>query len=337
MDIKKILIVVKHHDDSLPPRASELVAWLLAQPESFTVYVEDMLRSTESFNAEGLIRDLKDGDKRIKYWTKDFCIETAQSIDLVITLGGDGTVLFASCMFQHVVPPVVSFALGSFGFMTRHDFSEHRTILRKMFSEGFSVCLRARFAGRVMRSIPNDMPVEGRNLEAEMLKPNPNVATHELVEEFTALNEIVVDRGKNSTVSLTDIYTLDQRVASVMADGLIISTPTGSTAYNLAAGGSLCHPDMSAILITPICPHSLTLRPIMLPDSMVIRLGLPYHARTTSSASFDGRQTVELQRGDYVQVSVSRFPFAVVQSDGGCDKDWFESIGRDFGWGIRKV
>jgi|SRR5690606_14201807 len=109
-------------------------------------------------------------------------------------------------MFQHVVPPVISFALGSFGFMTTHDFSQHQTILRDMFSHGFSVCLRARFAGRVMRSIPNNVPTQERNLEAEMLRPDPNVTTHELVEEFTALNEIVVDRGMNSSKSLSNGY-----------------------------------------------------------------------------------------------------------------------------------
>jgi NAD+ kinase len=85
-------------------------------------------------------------------------------------------------------------------------------------------------------------------------------------------------------------------MTTVQADGLTISTPTGSTAYSLSAGGSLAHPEIPAILITPICPHTLSFRPMLLPDSMELRICVPYNSRSTAWASFDGRGRVELKR-----------------------------------------
>lgn len=85
-------------------------------------------------------------------------------------------------------------------------------------------------------------------------------------------------------------------MTTVQADGLTVSTPTGSTAYSLSAGGSLVHPQIPALLITPICPHTLSFRPMLLPDSMELRICVPYNSRSTAWASFDGRGRVELKR-----------------------------------------
>jgi NAD+ kinase len=85
-------------------------------------------------------------------------------------------------------------------------------------------------------------------------------------------------------------------MTTAQADGLCISTPTGSTAYSLSAGGSLVHPEIPAILISPICPHTLSFRPMLLPDSMELRIAVPYNSRSTAWASFDGRGRVELKR-----------------------------------------
>jgi NAD+ kinase len=89
---------------------------------------------------------------------------------------------------------------------------------------------------------------------------------------------------------------------TVQADGLIVATPSGSSAYSLSAGGPLVAPSLCAILVTPICPHSLSFRPLMLPDCSKIRIRLPYNARATAWASFDGRGQTELQPGDFVEV-----------------------------------
>ena len=91
-------------------------------------------------------------------------------------------------------------------------------------------------------------------------------------------------------MSAIEIFGDDEHFTTVQADGVCVATPTGSTAYNLAAGGSLCHPENPVILVTAICAHTLSFRPIILPDTIVLRVGVPYDARTSSWASFDGRE-----------------------------------------------
>ena len=139
-----------------------------------------------------------------------------------------------------------------------------------------------------------------------------------------------------SALSNLEIFSDDEHFTSVLADGICVSTPTGSTAYNLASGGSLCHPDNPVMLMTAICAHTLSFRPVILPDTIVLRVGVPYCARTTSWASFDGRERVELQPGDYVTISASRYPFASVQSERNRGEDWIESINRKLGWNTRQ-
>lgn len=137
-------------------------------------------------------------------------------------------------------------------------------------------------------------------------------------------------------MSSIEIFGDDEHFTSVQADGVCVATPTGSTAYNLAAGGSLCHPENPVILVSAICAHTLSFRPIILPDTIVLRIGVPYDARTSSWASFDGRERVELCRGDYVTISASRYPFANVMPHGRRSEDWINSISGKLGWNTRQ-
>ena len=155
------------------------------------------------------------------------------------------------------------------------------------------------------------------------------------VETFEVLNDLVVDRGPSPYVSLLEVFGDEHHMTTAQADGLCISTPTGSTAYSLSAGGSLVHPEIPAILITPICPHTLSFRPMLLPDSMELRIAVPYNSRSTAWASFDGRGRVELKQGDHIKVTASRYPFPTV-----CNEtqsvDWFKSISRTLKWNERQ-
>jgi NAD+ kinase len=137
-------------------------------------------------------------------------------------------------------------------------------------------------------------------------------------------------------MSNIEIFGDDEHFTSVSADGICVSTPTGSTAYNLAAGGSLCHPENPVMLVTAICAHTLSFRPVILPDTIVLRIGVPYDARASSWASFDGRERLELTPGDYVTVSASRYPFACVQPHGRRSEDWINSISAKLGWNTRQ-
>jgi NAD+ kinase len=276
-------------------------------------------------------------------------------------LGGDGTVLFASLLFQRIVPPVLSFAMGSLGFLTKFDFARYQTILPRAFNDGITVSLRLRFEGTIMRSIrregDSDEDHKQRRLDEELVGAEADDHhTHKPEAAYHILNEIVLDRGPSGSMVALDVYGDEECFTTIAADGLIVATPTGSTAYNLAAGGSLCHPDNPVILLTAIAAHTLNFRPIILPDTMVLRIGVPYDARSSAYTSFDGKyryvsnlspsltvhaladilqNRTELCPGDYVTISASRFPYPSVLPLNKRSEDWIESISRSLDWNSR--
>lgn len=398
--VRNIFVLTKLHDADLISKTRELVRWLLAVDRDvrYTVYVENLLRDNRHFNAKGLIEELteeyvaagelepqsseggtesdaaarSDLSRRLRYWDENMCRTRPHMFDFVITLGGDGTVLYASWLFQRIVPPVLSFALGSLGFLTKFDYEDYQKILTSAFNDGVTVSLRLRFEGTIMRSVPRKTPEVTNNGGDDTGSP-PHPPQRDLVEEligeekddehthrpdgtYEILNEIVVDRGPNpsefpalaelclttakltpsAAMSYTELFGDDEHFTSILADGICVSTPTGSTAYNLAAGGSLCHPENPVMLVTSICAHTLSFRPIILPDTIVLRVGVPYDARTNSWASFDGRERVELRAGDYVTISASRYPFASIQPPGRRSEDWVKSISGKLGWNTRQ-
>ncbi|KAJ3258357.1 hypothetical protein HK103_003645 [Boothiomyces macroporosus] len=156
-----------------------------------------------------------------------------------------------------------------------------------------------------------------------------------LIENEKVLNDLVVDRGPSPFLSKLELYGNNSHLTTVQADGLVIATPTGSTAYSLSAGGSVVHPDVSAILVTPICPHTLSFRPMILPDTMDIRILVPEDSRCTAWVSFDGRHRVHLTAGDSIQIVASQFPVPTVclveQSE-----DWFHGLETCLAWNKRE-
>jgi len=136
---------------------------------------------------------------------------------------------------------------------------------------------------------------------------------------------------------MLDIYCDDHLVTTAQADGLIIATPTGSTAYSLAAGGPLCMPSIPGILLTPICPHALSFRPAVFPDSVTLRIVLPQISRqATAQVCFDGKNPRTLYPGDAVVVSTSVWPLPAVCRD---DQhvDWFTSVKTKLLWNERAL
>ncbi|PSR94315.1 ATP NAD kinase [Coniella lustricola] len=383
--VRNVFILTKIYDRDLVPKTRELARWLLDKERDvrYTVYLEKDLKQNNQFDAAGLIEEVrrdyvqsgeleeensKDISKRLRWWDEHMCRTRPHNFDFVITLGGDGTVLYASWLFQRIVPPVLSFALGSLGFLTKFDFEDYQSILTGAFKEGVTVSLRLRFEGTIMRSQKKkrkralitdgktngetgnqkleeeEVPQSERDLVEELIgEEMENEHTHKPDGTYEILNEIVVDRGPNpnnpvttTAMSQCEIFGDDEHFTSVLADGVCVSTPTGSTAYNLAAGGSLCHPENPVMLVTAICAHTLNFRPIILPDTIVLRVGVPYSARTSSWASFDGRERLELLPGDYVTISASRYPFASVQAQGRRSEDWVNSISGKLGWNTRQ-
>jgi NAD+ kinase len=291
--VRAIFLLTKIYDKTLIVKTREVTRWLLSKNRSvpYIIYVEDTLKDDPTFDAEGLCAEDPTVRDRLKYWDTELARKHPHTFDFVITLGGDGTVLYASWLFQRVVPPVLSFALGSLGFLTKFDFDDYQHILSQALKDGVTISLRLRFEGTVMRSQKRHDDSDRRDIVEELIgEEAEDRNTHKPDRTFEILNDIVVDRGPNPTMSTIELFGDEEHLTTVQADGICVATPTGSTAYNLAAGGSLCHPENPVILITAICAHTLSFRPIILPDTMVLRLGVPYDARSNSWASFDGRE-----------------------------------------------
>ncbi|KAL9137235.1 MAG: hypothetical protein Q9175_001567 [Cornicularia normoerica] len=336
LKVETVFLLTKAHDESLIGYTRDIVEWLLSRERDtlYIVYVEDTLEHNHKFDAKSIVSADTSRKGRLKYWNNELCKKHPLTFDFAIKLGGDGTLLYASWLFQRIVPPVLSFSLGSLGFLTKFDYSGFRETLTAAFKDGVTVSLRLRFEGTVMRSQTKG---QHQDLVEQLIgEEAENDYTHKPDGSYEILNDIVVDRGPNPTMSSIEIFGDDEHFTRVQADGVCVATPTGSTAYNLAAGGSLCHPENPVILVTAICAHTLNFRPIILPDTVVLRVGVPYDARTSSWASFDGRERVELWSGDYVTISASRYPFANVMQQGRRNEDWVRSISEKLNWNSRQ-
>ena len=294
LKIRSVFLLTKAHDRTLIRKTRDVARWLLSKERDvpYIVYVEDTMKGNDAFDAKGLVEEDSSFGERLKFWDNELARKHPHTFDFVVTLGGDGTVLYASWLFQRVVPPVLSFALGSLGFLTKFDFNDYQDTLTQAFRDGVTISLRLRFEGTVMRSQRRpDEDMAQLDLVEEIIEDEVEGRhTHKPDRTYEILNDIVVDRGPNPTMSTIELFGDEEHLTTVQADGICVATPTGSTAYNLAAGGSLCHPENPVILVTAICAHTLSFRPIILPDTIVLRLGVPYDARANSWASFDGRE-----------------------------------------------
>lgn len=348
--VRTVMIVTKARDNSLVYLTRELAEWLLETPRynsdlGVIVYVDAKLRTSKRFNAPSLLASNPRYEQMLRFWTPDLCWQSPEKFDLVLTLGGDGTVLFTSWLFQRIVPPILSFSLGSLGFLTNFEFSSYKSHLdRVMGEQGMRVNLRMRFTCTIHRAANRSRSQTRQRRQSLVSNGHNDSETHNYSsqpssiiegEQFEVLNELVIDRGPSPYVSNLELYGDNELLTVVQADGCIISTPTGSTAYSLSAGGPLTHPSIPGILLTPICPHTLSFRPMVLSDTLLLRICVPRSSRSTAYASFDGKGRVELRRGDCVQVEAGRYPFPTVVGEGGTGGEWFESVRRALRWNTR--
>ena len=151
---------------------------------------------------------------------------------------------------------------------------------------------------------------------------------------YAVLNEVVIDRGSSPYLSSLECFCDDTHLTTVQADGIIFSTPTGSTAYSMAAGGSVIHPAVPCIGVTPICPHVLSFRSMVFPDHVVLRCYVPSDARSTACVYFDGKHPTELERGDSVQIQMSCHPVPTINRVDH-SADWLGSLKRSFNFNTR--
>lgn len=316
--VRNVMIVTKARDNQLVTLTREIALWLMGTPRygadiGVNVYVDAKLQNSKRFNVPEILETNPRFKNLLRYWKPEMCRHDPEKFDLVITLGGDGTVLFVSWLFQRIVPPILSFSLGSLGFLTNFEYDHFKVQLNNVMGcDGMRVSMRMRFTCTVYRK--NSL---------EELK---------MGEQYEVLNELVMDRGPSPYVSNLELFADDEPLTVIQADGCILATPTGSTAYSLSAGGSLVHPDIPAILLTPICPHTLSFRPIILSDSLLLRVAIPQNSRATAYCSFDGKGRVELRQGDEITIAASQYPFPTVMK---CRSEWFDSVSTSLKWNTR--
>eukprot|EP01025_Chloroclados_australasicus_P025047 TRINITY_DN2505_c0_g3_i1.p1 TRINITY_DN2505_c0_g3~~TRINITY_DN2505_c0_g3_i1.p1 ORF type:complete len:444 (-),score=36.19 TRINITY_DN2505_c0_g3_i1:515-1846(-) len=305
--------VLKKQGQELVDYALEIIQFL-GQEEGMRVVVEPELYA--------YIQDLPGYDYVYTFSESD-CL--AEMVDFVVCLGGDGVILHASNLFRSSTPPIIAFNLGSLGFLTNHQYSDFRQDIKDVIY-GCEAPSECNFDGS-MKGIHIALRMR---LQCDVYKRG------EIQSTYNVLNEVVIDRGSAPFLSNVEVYEKGKYVTNVQADGVMLATPTGSTAYSVAAGGSMVHPNVPAILFTPICPHSLSFRPIVLPDYADVELKVPDNARCTAWASFDGKNRQELERGDWLRVRMSQRPVPTINKTD-LTNDWINSLERCFGWNNRLI
>jgi len=231
----------------------------------------------------------------------------AQEADLIVALGGDGTLLSVARASGTRSVPILGVNLGRLGFLAEVSLDEVLPALDKALSGDLAVVSRMRLDVRVRRD----------NAE---------------IGAFLALNDVVVTNSQLSRMIDIDAYADGVRVTTYHADGLIVATPTGSTAYSLSAGGPLLAPDLAAIVLTPICPHSLTQRPLVLPEGVEVEV-VPHAGGESASLTVDGQAGLaELEEGDRITVRRSDHPVEIVASP---FLDRYEILHAKLRWGER--
>jgi NAD+ kinase len=201
--------------------------------------------------------------------------------DLVIVLGGDGTLLSAARAFAKTTIPILSVNLGSLGFLTEIPLPELYSMLEAWCADCASLEIRSMMRIELVR--------EGK-----------------LLQTWDALNDVVLAKGAIARMADFTVEIDQQFVATFRADGVIVSTPTGSTAYSLAANGPIVMPTVNAVVVTPICPHLLTIRPIVVPGDATITVhveGVPSQTYLT----VDGQEAIELHLGDSINCCRSEY------------------------------
>jgi NAD+ kinase len=204
LTVKSVFLVTKARDESLISLTRQVTQWLLSKDRSnqYVVYVEKRLESHPEFAAAQLLEEEPSAEGRLKYWDAKLAHEHPQWFDFVIALGGDGTVLYSSWLFQRIVPPVLSFSLGSLGFLTKFDFNDHERTLDNAFRDGVIVSLRLRFECTIMRRKPPQAPENHssskRDLVEELIgEESEDTLTHTPDRVIQILNDVVLDRGPN--------------------------------------------------------------------------------------------------------------------------------------------
>ena len=278
-EIKSVGIVVKPDHAEALATAADLSAWL------------------KSKGIEQIGEPLSAGDRRVEH-------ESSLKADLVVVLGGDGTMISTARMIGGREVLVLGVNYGSLGYLTDFRIEEMFPALESIIAGQYEIDRR-------------------EMLEAELVRNGERLAAGRV------LNDVVINKSALARIIEIEVRLNGLFVNSFRADGLIVSTPTGSTAYNLSAGGPIIYPSMKAVVITPICPFTLTNRPIVVPDDAEIALNLKDENEGVV-LTFDGQTGYPMKAHDRVVIRKSETTFNLVQP---ANRNYFDVLRDKLKWG----
>ena len=284
--MKRIGVFAKRHHKDAIRLAKEVVAWLLDR--KIEVFVD---------------KPLSDAMENIRGYPGQ---AIPPLVDMVVVLGGDGTLLSVARLIGDLRTPILGVNLGSLGFLTEITQAELFPILDQVVSGNFVVSERMRLLAVIRRDSKE-------------------------VARYRVLNDVVINKGALARIIDMEAWVDDDYLTTFKADGLIVSTPTGSTGYNLAAGGPIIYPGNHCHVISPICPHTLTNRPIVVSDEAMIRIVVKSKDEDVVFTA-DGQEGMPLQCGDVVELRKSNHCTLLIKSP---SKDYFQVLRTKLRWGER--
>ena len=284
--MKRIGIISNPRANKLPQVLGKLLDWLASRGIEVVV---DEATAALGIKAEGV------PEKKLP-----------RLVEMVIVLGGDGTLLRVSRLPGIHQLPVLGVNLGRLGFLTEITLDELFPTLEQILAHKFVADKRLMLHTRIKRG-------------------------EKVISSHTNLNDIFINKGVLARIISLETHIDGQYVNTFQGDGLIVSTPTGSTAYSLSAGGPILYPYTKALVITPICPHTLTNRPIVIPDNFRIEISLKSENEDVY-LTCDGQEAFALHHNDIVEVSKCKHSIRLIQPLG---KDYYQVLRNKLNWGAR--
>jgi len=281
--IRTVGLVVRRDRPRATRLARRMIAWLVRRRIRVLLDAEAHLGGAPARSKEALVREA----------------------DLVVVLGGDGTLLALARRTRSEVP-ILGVNLGELGFLTEVVEREAMPMLARVITGRYELDRRMTLAATLER--------RGR-----------------VLKRFRALNDVVVTNGARARIVQFAVSVDDLPLATYRADGVIVATPTGSTAYSLSVGGPVVEPTVQALLLSPISPHTLSNRPVVLPPDAVVRLTIASREQD-ALLTIDGQEGTPLAGGDVVRVRRGRPPVSLVRSP---DRTYYDVLRSKLGWGAR--
>jgi len=290
--MKRIGIIAKQNKPEAVTIVRNLIEWL--QPKKVEVYIEEGMGNL--FTPHPFTTNLCFVEKK----------EIPSYAEVIIVLGGDGTLLSVARLVEDHDVPILGVNLGGLGFLTEITLEELYRVLERVVQGDFVTDERVVLNAAVIRR-------------------------GERLAEFVVLNDAVINKGALARIIDLETTINGESLTTFKSDGLIISTPTGSTAYSLSAGGPIVYPSLHCIIITPICPHTLTNRPIVIPNDVQIRATLKTKQQEVI-LTLDGQQGFSLEFEDVVEVRKAEGRILLIKSP---YRHYFEVLREKLKWGER--